>query len=185
MSLESEIARLCAFYGFELDRWLLKSVSVPACVLMGYSKKFHSLAFLTTNYNCLECLHSEYIHCKVKIITPNTTSNSRYHLGQIWNESIHDCWCYRAKTTVCYMSALFIANSWLMDLEDKSQDQKSLHMTHPLMLMIICAKYRKKSLFRTLAAAEQETTRYAISLLQTITKFWLIIEDLGEGQQSL
>ena len=34
----------------------------------------------------------------------------------------------------------FIAKSWLNDLEDIDQGQRSLHATHPLMLVIICAK---------------------------------------------
>ena len=35
----------------------------------------------------------------------------------------------------------FIAKSWLNDLEDVGQGQKSLYMTHLLTLVVICAKY--------------------------------------------
>ena len=39
----------------------------------------------------------------------------------------------------------FIAKSWLNNFEDIGQGQRSSNMTHPLMLVIICAKYGKTS----------------------------------------
>ena len=43
---------------------------------------------------------------------------------------------------VPYFSS-FIANSGMYDLEDIDQVQMSLCMTHPLILVIICAKHEK------------------------------------------
>ena len=47
----------------------------------------------------------------------------------------------------------FVTKSWLNVLEDLGQGQRSLCMTHPLMLIIISAKYRKNP-FRTVEPAE-------------------------------
>ena len=49
----------------------------------------------------------------------------------------------------------FIANLWLNDLEDIGQGQRSLCMTHPIMLVIICAQYGKN-----LSAGVMERTRH-------------------------
>ena len=54
---------------------------------------------------------------------------------------------------VPYLSS-FITKSWLNGLEDIGQGQRSLHVTHHLMLMIICAKYGK-NLSRTVGVTEQ------------------------------
>ena len=65
-------------------------------------------------------------------------------------------------TTVCaiewtqdatYFSS-FIAKSWMNDLEDICQGQQSLCATHPLMLVIISAKYGKNP-SRTVGVTEQ------------------------------
>ena len=48
----------------------------------------------------------------------------------------------------------FIAKSWLNGLEDIGQGQKSLCMTHPLMLVVICSKYGKNP-SRTVDAVER------------------------------
>ena len=48
----------------------------------------------------------------------------------------------RTQQDVPYFSS-FIGMSWLNDLEDIGHGQRSLHTTHPPMLVIICAKYGK------------------------------------------
>ena len=52
------------------------------------------------------------------------------------------CSVERTQEDVPYFS-IFIAKSWLYDLEDIGQGQRSLCATHPLMLVIICVWYRK------------------------------------------
>ena len=47
----------------------------------------------------------------------------------------------RKQQDVPYFSS-FTAKSWPNGIEDISQGQRSLRATHPLMLVIICAKYR-------------------------------------------
>ena len=69
-----------------------------------------------------------------KVITCDTLSHANDHLYQIWRESIKNCRCYRADT-------IFKAKT--NDLEDIGQGQRSLYATHPLILVIICAKYGK------------------------------------------
>ena len=78
----------------------------------------------------------------------------------------------------------FVAKSWLNDLEDKGEDQRSLHMTHPLMLVIICAKYRKNP-SRTVHAVEQ-TQQDVQHFSSFIAKSWLNAhEEISQGQKSL
>ena len=55
-----------------------------------------------------------------------------------------------------------------------SDSAKTLHMTHPLMIVIICAKY-KKNPFRTADATER--TRFSKSRSNDL-------EDIGQGQRS-
>ena len=43
---------------------------------------------------------------------------------------------------MCHILAVLL-QSWLNDLECIDQGQRSLHVTHPLIPMIICANYRK------------------------------------------
>ena len=43
---------------------------------------------------------------------------------------------------ICAIFQQFIAKSWLNDLKGIDRGQRSLCMTHPLMLVIICVKYR-------------------------------------------
>ena len=69
-----------------------------------------------------------------KVITCDTPSYASNHLYQIWKESIQNDRRYRAD-----MIFKVKAN----DLENIGQGQRSLHATHPLMLMMICAKYGK------------------------------------------
>ena len=64
----------------------------------------------------------------------DTSSHAGDHLYHIWKESIKNCRCYREDT---------ISRSRPSDLEDIGQGQRSLYATHPLMLVIICAKYGK------------------------------------------
>ena len=61
------------------------------------------------------------------------------------------------------------------DLEDISQDQRSSHATHLLMLMIICTKYGKNP-SRTVDATEQTPFSRPRSNY---------LEDIGQGQRSL
>ena len=83
---------------------------------------------------------------------------------------------------VPYFSS-FVAK-WLNDLDDIGQGQKLLHRTHPLMLVFICAKYRKNP-SRTVHAVER-TQQDVPYLSSFIAKSWLIdLEDIGEGQRSL
>ena len=56
---------------------------------------------------------------------------------------------------VTYFSS-FIANSQLNNLDDIGQSQRSLRATHPLILVIINAKY-EKSASRTLRTVERTT----------------------------
>ena len=59
----------------------------------------------------------------------------------------------QTRPDVPYCSS-FIAKSWLNDLQDIGQGQRSLCATYPLMLVIICAWYGKNP-FRTVAVTGQ------------------------------
>ena len=59
----------------------------------------------------------------------------------------------RTRPDVPYISS-FIAKSWLNDLADIGQGRRSLHATHPLIPVIIYAKYGN-SPSRTVCAVEQ------------------------------
>ena len=84
---------------------------------------------------------------------------------------------------MAYLSS-FTANSWLNDLEDIGKGQSLLQTTHPLMLVIICAKYGKKSI-QTVCAVER--TRQDVTYFHSfIAKSWLNdLEDISLGQWSL
>ena len=69
-----------------------------------------------------------------KVMTYNKPPQASDHLYQIWKESMQNCRRYRADT---------FSRSRPNDLENIGQGQRSLHATHPLMLMIICAIYAK------------------------------------------
>ena len=88
----------------------------------------------------------------------------------------------QTRQDVLYFNS-FIAKSWLNDLEDIGHSERSLHVTHPLMLVIICAKYGK-NLSRTACAVwTRQDVTYFSSL---IAKSWLNdLEDMGQGQRSL
>ena len=76
------------------------------------------------------------LHWKVPTIMP--------HRGLIWKKSIQN-FIHSVKQTrqdVPYFSS-FIAKEWLNNLEDICQGQRSLCMKHPLMPVIICARYGK------------------------------------------
>ena len=89
----------------------------------------------------------------------------------------------RTLQDVSYFSS-FIANSWLNDLEDIGQCQRSSYMAHPLMLVINCAKYGKNP-SRTVRAVE-ETRQDVTYSSNFIAKSWLNdIEDISQGQRSL
>ena len=59
----------------------------------------------------------------------------------------------------------FIAKSCLNDLDYIGQDQRSLCMAHPLMLVVICAKYGKNPR-RTVCAVER--TRQDVNILAVL-----------------
>ena len=68
--------------------------------------------------------------------------------------------------------------------EDTGQGQWSLHATHPLMLVIICAKYVNNS-SRTVRAVEQ-TQQDVPYFSSFIAKSWLNnLKDIGQGQKLL
>ena len=69
-----------------------------------------------------------------RVITCDTPSNAIDHLYQIWEESIKNCRC--SKRTQ-------FSRPRPNDLEDIGQGQRLLYATHPLILVIICAKYGK------------------------------------------
>ena len=72
-----------------------------------------------------------------KVIACDTPSHASDHLYQIWKESIRNCRFYRVDT-------IFKAKAtWPCDHEDIGQGQRSLYATHPLIPVIICAKYGK------------------------------------------
>ena len=88
----------------------------------------------------------------------------------------------RTRQNVPYFSR-FHAKSWLDDLEDVGQSQRSLHLTHPLMPVIICSKYGKNP-SRTVGATElkRQNVPY-FSMFHA--KSWLNeLEDVGQGQRS-
>ena len=74
-----------------------------------------------------------------KVITCDTPSQASDHLYQIWKESIQNCRRYRADRI------LKESRSRPNDLENIGQGQRSFHATHPLMLMMICAKSGKNA----------------------------------------
>ena len=70
----------------------------------------------------------------------------------------------------------FIAKSWLNDLEDIGLGERLLHATHPLMLVIICTKYRKNPSWTACAV---KRTQYLTYFSSFIAKSWLIyLEDI-------
>ena len=64
----------------------------------------------------------------------HTPSHASDHLYQIWKESIQNCKRYRADTI------FKVKAEWPW-----KYSSRSLHVTHPLMLMMICAKYGKNA----------------------------------------
>ena len=70
-------------------------------------------------------------------MTCNTPPHASDHLYQIWKESIQN---------VDATERTQFSRSRPNDLENNGQGQRSLHVTHPLMLMMICAKYGKNPL---------------------------------------
>ena len=71
-----------------------------------------------------------------KVITCDTPSHASDHLYQIWKESIQN---------LDDIERTRFSRSRPNDLENIGQGQRSLHATHPLMLMMICAKYGKNA----------------------------------------
>ena len=70
----------------------------------------------------------------------------------------------------------------LNNIEDINQAQRSSCATHPVILMIICAKYGKNSA-RTIYAVEQ-TRQDVPHFISVIGKSWLNdLKDIGQGQK--
>ena len=99
------------------------------------------------------------------VITCDTPSHASDHLYQIWKESIQNCRHYRADR---------FSKSRPNDLENIGQGQRSLHVTHPLMLMMICAKYGNN---RSRTENVTERTQFSKSRSNDL-------EDIGQGQMS-
>ena len=85
------------------------------------------------------------------------------------------CQSIKIKPTNIYFSS-FNAKSWLNDIEDIGVGQRSLHVAHTLMLVIICAQYGKNP-SRTVCAVER--TR------QDVPYFGSFIESDGQAHTSL
>ena len=74
---------------------------------------------------------------RTKVVTCDTPSHANDLLYQIWKESIQNCRRYRA-------DPIFkVKAEW--PWKYRSRSKRSLHGTHPLMLMMICAKYGKNA----------------------------------------
>ena len=84
-----------------------------------------------------------------KVVTRDTLTFASDHLCQTWKESIQNCPCFRADTARCVIFQQFYCKSWLNDSEGIAQGQRSLCATHPLMLVVIYAKYGKNTFERT------------------------------------
>ena len=78
------------------------------------------------------------------------------------NPSRTVCAVKRTWQDVTYFSS-YIAKSWLNDIQDIGQGQRSLCMTHPLMIVIICAWYGKNP-FRTVGATERNGRMDGVNL---------------------
>ena len=71
-----------------------------------------------------------------KVITCNTPSHANNHLYQIWKNP---------SRTIDATERTRFSRSRPNDPENIGQGQRSLHATHPLMLMMISAKYGKNT----------------------------------------
>ena len=78
----------------------------------------------------------------------------------------------------------FIAKSWLNNLEDIGQGQRSWHATHSLMLAIICAKYGKKP-SRTVCAVVRKRQDVPYLSSFNVNPRLNNREDIGQCQRSL
>ena len=72
----------------------------------------------------------------------------------------------------------------LNNLEDIRQNQRSLRATHPIMLVIICAKYEKNS-SRTVCAVDQKRQDVPYFSSFIAKSWWIDLEDMSQGQRSL
>ena len=90
------------------------------------------------------------------------------------NSSRTVCAVERTRKDVPYFNSL-IAKPWPNDLEGIGQGQRSLCMAHPLILVIMCAYYRKNP-FRTVCAVEwtRQDVPYFSSLLQS--RGWMTLK---------
>ena len=93
--------------------------------------------FSKSRSNDLEDIRPWRYRSRPKVITCDTPSHASDHLYEIWKESIKNCRCNRADT-------IFKAKAkWPWKYRSV---QRSLYATHPLILVIICAKYGKNPL---------------------------------------
>ena len=102
-----------------------------------------------------------------KVIICNTPSHTSDYLCEIWKESIENCRFFfqgqgRKISKICQKLKF-------------SDFEKTWHATHPLMIVIICAKYKKNPSI-TVDATEQ--TQFSKSRPNDL-------EDIGQGQRSL
>ena len=112
-----------------------------------------------------------------KIITCDTPSDANDDLCQIWKECKQNCrFFFKVKAVKLAKNWNFrtrFSKSRSNDIEDIGQGQRSSHVTHLLMLVIICTKYGKNP-SRTVDA----TKRTGFSRPNDL-------EDIGQGQRSL
>ena len=108
-------------------------------------------------------------------------SHAKDHLCQICKKSIQSCTCCIMDKIKC---AIFKQFHYKVMVEDTCQDQRPLHMTHPLMPVIICIKYENNP-SRKVQAVEW-TGQDMPYFSSFIANSWLNDpEDIGQGQKSL
>ena len=116
------------------------------------AKVFSEIVFLsgfifsedaTFNEIILKCLPSKYTPSESKAITCETHSYVTNKLCQTWKNTLRAVHAVEWTRLNLQYFWSFIAKTWLNDLEDIGQDQKSLHTMNLLMLVMICAKYGK------------------------------------------
>ena len=112
---------------------------------------YHVLAVVLQSHGCMtlmsyihkiqSSLHATYAIMLVIICAKLGNNSSKNLCAEEWT-----------RQDVIYFSS-FTAKSWLNDLGDICQGQRSLCATHPLMLVIICARFRKNP-HRTVGVTE-------------------------------
>ena len=163
---------------------------------MAWNHHIHTAAFLDVYFKTRNCRSVVYWdtaqpdrktskdHCELDLwpIDPLimlVTICAKY--GKNMSRTV--CAVEQSGQVVPYFSS-FIAKSWPNDFEDIGQGQRTLHATHPFMLVIICATYIKIP-SRTVCTVEQtcqDVPYFSIFIL----KSWLNdLEGIGLGQRWL